>query len=239
MKIILTLLLTLTTSFSCVCDDKELANGLAEAGAVCAKKGNAEQAIEILYRALVYDKNCGLALYELAKYYEKQGDTITAAQLFQRAACHLVDTEKRMLSETKAKLLNPSYAKLNAAMDEYARSLESISIRSASRSVTEAAVDRTNAILLSEVLPKNKMPVFVIKTEPPVGMFIYKGPWWTSDFEIKEDLTFMRIPVMIGGKWSFEGKTLKLVHSDKTVDVLVANSHGFSNARVTLVRKEK
>ena len=89
------------------------------------------------------------------------------------------------------------------------------------------------------VLENAKLNAVAQTEKEAIGTYRYKGPWWESEFEIKEDKTFMRIPVMIGGKWTFDGKTLRLVHSDGTVDLLTPNKTGCSNARVSITRKKE
>src|SRR4051812_9213992 len=123
MKSIIILWFILVTSI--LASDSDLANALAEAGALHATKGHTEQARDSIYRALVYDKECSIALFELAKIEEKEGDKKYAITLYIRALPGLTNS-RRDVAETKIKFASPIAAKASAIMEEYARGLDRI-----------------------------------------------------------------------------------------------------------------
>src|SRR5579872_3499485 len=62
------------------------ASALADVGVGFAAKGNQNRAKEFFYKALVYDENCPIALYELAKIFELEGDNVSAVNFYVKAA---------------------------------------------------------------------------------------------------------------------------------------------------------
>ncbi len=226
--------------FSCAsASDSDLANALAEAGAACAAKGEIEKAKDSLYRALVYDLNCPIALFELAKIEEKSGDKKYATALYVRALPGLVHSRKDF-ADSKIRLLVPIHAKVSAAMDEYIRGLDRITQSKPDNAVLDAILKRVEVLHFETLvsLPKTPYLYQLMQGERDVvGIYRYKGPWWESEFRISADKTFIRVPVMIGGTWKVDGKTLRLKHSDGTLDILTQDKNGYSNARVFITRQ--
>lgn len=116
-------------SFLAACSDSDadLAAALAETGAIHAVKGHPEQAKDALYRALAYDMTCGVALFELAKIADKEGDLKTAGELYRRSLGCLPSGSAKSQAESRYMTLNPIAGKMALLFKDYARSLEVLS----------------------------------------------------------------------------------------------------------------
>lgn len=146
--------------------ERNLADGLAAAGAVNLTKGNTALAKDLFYKALAHDDTCPDALFELAKIVDKEGDASTAGDLFQRAALNYAqdnkptNAAKRAEAEKRAHTLNPAAAKLCVLFEEYATDLDKI-VKKLPDALTEAsALERVNELQLPAVLPPDKLPKF-------------------------------------------------------------------------------
>lgn len=204
MKTIVLLISLLSTAV--FCSDADLAAALAETGAIHAAKNHPEQAKDALYRALVYDPACGVALFELAKIMEKEGDPKTAAIFYQRAIPALRDSSRRVVAWDRIKTLNPYAVRLTAAMEDYSKGLEAVVIKNPNRQVLGSVESRISAIRLSDFISPSKMPqLSVVKrlllADKEARLV---GRWEKSDgsyIVLKKDktLTFSADPN--GGKW--------------------------------------
>ncbi len=123
--------------------EQSLAEALAATGIQYIKSGRIEQAKDAFYRALAHDENCGTALFQLAKIYEKEGLKNDAANLYSRALDRLKDQQKAD-AESRVKALNPSAYKLSVAFQEYSRSMSDISSRYSDSQTQDAIAMRLN-----------------------------------------------------------------------------------------------
>src|ERR1043165_1151922 len=163
--IVLMALASITAALSAA--DRNLADGLATAGTTLAAKGNSSQAREMFYKALAYDEDCPDALFELAKIFEKEGNTPTACDFYQRAALVYAQdnkpatTAKRVEAERRVKALSPSAPRLTAVFEEYAQDLDRLVKKAPDTLTIDAASDRVTELKLSSVLAPEKMPKFL------------------------------------------------------------------------------
>jgi tetratricopeptide (TPR) repeat protein len=146
--------------------ERSVADGLTAAGVAYVAKGNASQAKDLFYKALVHDENCPDALFELAKLIEKDGDNTLASDLYQRAIVQYTQDNKpanagkRAEAEKRLRALNPAQPKLNAAYEEYAQDLDKV-VKKLPDTLTEAsALERINDLKLSTLVAADKMPKF-------------------------------------------------------------------------------
>ncbi|MEI6233017.1 MAG: hypothetical protein WCT04_08190 [Planctomycetota bacterium] len=161
----LTLVLSVCVSVACAAE-RALADGLTAAGVATASKGGVAQAKDMFFKALAHDDTCPDALFELAKIVDKEGDSATAGDLFQRAALiyaqegKAANATKRTEADKRAKALNPAAAKLAAAYEDYVLDLDKI-VKKLPDPLTEAsALERVNDLQLPSVLPPDKLPKF-------------------------------------------------------------------------------
>ncbi len=246
------MLVALLGSASALSSDRSLiAEALSGAGEVNLKIGKTQSAKDLFYKALANDEGCLSAEYNLGLIFEKEGDKNNAISFFYKVISHQEASNKKALAIARLKILDPFFGKLALILDDYSRSLDDVSKRSGvgSALIEEVAI-RASSLKEIGILPESRLPVppakrivpeEIEKIDSPIGVYVYRGPWWTSDFEIKKDKTFMRIPIMIGGTWIFDEKTntLHLTHSDGTRNTLSLTKSGFSNSSVVLTRKNK
>lgn len=226
----------------CISGDAEVARAMASSGAALALKGSTDKAEDLLCRALAIDSNCGEAMFELAKVYDLKKNHKLSAELYFQCVSKVEDKAKSAYAMSRLMVIDrPSYD-LIVTMERHAKSIEDVVKRFPDKITLDAAQADLKKIDVASVIPKSSAPSLdkvkiVYPQSPVVGMYYYVGPWWKSDFDVRENHTFMRIPVMIGGTWTVDGETLKLKHSDGTLDVLTRNANGYSNSRVSITRK--
>lgn len=240
----LKLILLFTLAFPVFSSETETATAAAFTGAGIAQlyKGNVDTAKDWFYRALANDISFGPAEYQLGLLCEKENKKPEAAHMFNRACQHLPAGAQRTSAQNKLRALEPLQARLSIALDEYARGLEAMNRRNLTDpDLEEELFARGEVVKKTGVLPDSRPTLIKNIVTPPAvtGTYVYKGPWWTSDFEIKADKSFMRLAFNIGGTWYIDEKTnaLHLIHTDATHDVLLATKDGYANKRITLTRK--
>ena len=74
--------------------DKDLAAALASGAAKLASESKNEKAKEMCFKALANDEDCAEALFELGKLYEKEGQSIAAADFLVRASREFAKDDK-------------------------------------------------------------------------------------------------------------------------------------------------
>ena len=156
--------------------DKETAAAYAHGAAKAVSDGKTELARDICYKALAQDEDCPEALYELGKIFEKDGNTVSAADFLVRASRELGKQEgahpefasKRLDAETRIKRLNEYAAHFTSLLADYTMELNTITKKSPDALTVEEACDRADALNLREVLPPEKGPKFErAATAPP------------------------------------------------------------------------
>ena len=177
--------------FSLSAADRNLADGLAAAGAAHAAKGNVAQAKDVLYKALAYDTSCPDAVFELAKIFEKEGNMVAAGDFFQRASvlysqeAKPANDTKRAEADRKVKALNPYAARLIAIYEDYAQELAKVVKKSPDSLTHDTAVDHVKELNLTAMLAADKVPLFYKdalavasqpKAKPPSGNGNSSGP---------------------------------------------------------------
>ncbi len=151
----------------CGAEDVAVANAMAAAGAVHASKGNIEQAKDYFYKALANDENCGEALYELARLFEKEGQPVVAGEFYERALVQLSQDKrtamaaKRADAERRLKAVNPLAVKLNGYYEDYARDLDRLASKLPDSMTLAALTERAEQLKLDKILPAEKAPKFL------------------------------------------------------------------------------
>ena len=148
--------------------DRETAAAYAASAAKLATDGKPEKAKELCYAALAQDENCPEALYELGKIFEKDGNSITAADFLVRAGREFGKGEganpalstKRLDAERRVQNLNPYAMRLATTFAEYTAELNAITKKSPDTFTLEEACDRVDALKLRAMLPPDKAPKF-------------------------------------------------------------------------------
>lgn len=153
-----TIIFLLILQLGALAEDTVLAQALVKAAAAQLAAGRPQMAEDALYRALVYDEQCGAAWLALAKLREKIGDKLEAAALYQRAARALTDRSAVTYAESRACALNPCYEKIQAAFKEYAYNLEANFKAHPDAITLDACSERMNALRLTTTLRPESAP---------------------------------------------------------------------------------
>lgn len=152
-------------------EDRAVAQAMAAAGAVHASKGNDEQAKDYFFKALANDENCGEALYELGRLYEKEGNPVLAGEFYERAAVQLAGEKKPALAakradaEKRLKAVNPLAVKLNGYFEDYARDLDRVASKLPDSMTLAALTERAEQLSLAKLLPPEKTPKFLAEAK--------------------------------------------------------------------------
>ncbi|HYF48526.1 MAG TPA: hypothetical protein VEJ63_03930 [Planctomycetota bacterium] len=165
MKKLMTIFAAAAMAACSVADEREAA-ALADTG-VALLNTSKEKARSCLLRALVHDSRNPVALYELGKLYETEGDTTAAANFLSRAATELGMREKnnpayaskRADALRRLQKLNPYAAQYTAHMEEYAAELGKIVKKSSDAMTIEEASRRVETLSLGRVISADKMPL--------------------------------------------------------------------------------
>jgi hypothetical protein len=138
------------------------ADALAEAAVSFIEKGKVDKARDILYRALAHDEQCALAIYELGKLFQADGDTISAVDFLQKAILEMQNRPEysSKVNDAKARLqtLNPYAGNFTRVFEEYADSLGQACKRSNDSVTCTEALNRVQHLHMAEFLPADRMP---------------------------------------------------------------------------------
>ncbi|MFH0939179.1 MAG: hypothetical protein V1899_07860 [Planctomycetota bacterium] len=165
LMLFITLLVMSLVSTGFSADDKT-ADALAAGGIDLIVKGNSEKGKNLLFKALAYDADCPLALHELGKLFEIEGNRIAAAQFLSRAVVELgkrqkIDiafASKKMDADRRLRQLNPYAGNFITLLEEYAQDLTNISKKIPDSLTAEEASQRISALHMADILPKEKLP---------------------------------------------------------------------------------
>ena len=178
--------------------DEKLAEAFATSGMKLLNEGKAEKAREMFLRALGYDEACGVALYELGKMFEGEGNAVAASDFLSRAVTELGRDEKakpeyamkRQDAERRLQKLNVHAGALKSYMDEYATELGRIYKKNPDSLTAEEAHNRMRELALSNYVsklpdipppaPKQKSRGKEKLEMPPDVERVLKTSGWTS-----------------------------------------------------------
>lgn len=155
------LLLTVGLSLPARASDKDLAEGFANAGVEQLAKGKPE-ARQQFYKALGYDSDCAIALHEVAKLMEAEGNNAAAAEFYAKAIVELAKDEKnssrKMHAQKRLMALSPGSMLLTAELESYAAELGRIANREKDSVTAEDARARVDSLRLGSLIAAEKMP---------------------------------------------------------------------------------
>jgi hypothetical protein len=138
------------------------ADALAEAAVSFLAMGKVDKAKDVLYRALAHDENCPLAIYELGKLFQTEGDNVSAVDFLQKTVVLMQNKPEysSKLVDAKARLqtLNPYAGNFTRVFEEYASDLGQICKRSNDSITCTEALDRVQCLHMAAFLPADKMP---------------------------------------------------------------------------------
>lgn len=165
MKLLSGIVLFVLLSVSAVSGNEREAAMLADTG-VTLLATSKEKAKDFFYKALAHDANCPIALYELGKLFETEGQNVSAADFFGRAALAFAKGEKvdpafaakKSDAQRRLQKLNPLAMQYNWAMEDYAAEITKITKNSPDSLTLEEAHQRVDRLELYKVLPPEKMP---------------------------------------------------------------------------------
>ena len=123
MKLLTSITLFVLLSASAVWGNEREAAMLADTG-VTLLATSKDKAKDFFYKALAHDGNCAIALYELGKLFEAEGQNVSAADFFGRAA----------LAFAKGEKADPSFAAKKSDAQRSSRSTSLLGIRRTSSS---------------------------------------------------------------------------------------------------------
>lgn len=145
-------------------EDEKLASALADVGIGFAVKGNVEKAKDSFYKALVYDESCPIALYELGKIFEGEGDTSSAANFYVKAAQGF-NVSPLPAFKTKAadcafriQKLNRFASQFTVLMESYAQDLGKIAAKYSDDATQTEIQNKMAAINLTSLISQEKIP---------------------------------------------------------------------------------
>ena len=238
MKILIATMLFISASI--LAGDPAVAEALTKSGIDQESKGHYEQAESFFFKALANDDKCFLAMYELAKLYDRAGDKKLAICFYQRSLPGL-DLVKKSDAMSKIKSINPYAVKLVELMDGYAKSLEDIVRKNPDRTTSEAIWNRVDEIELSNYVSATKL-INIDKRN--ISRFVLNpvGKWLKSTgsvMTIKEDHTLEMDGVP--GKWVVSGNTLSIDFSKfwGHVDCTINGTVDFSLDKASFTRVKK
>jgi hypothetical protein len=165
MKLLTSITLFVLLSVGAVwCNEREAAM-LADTG-VTLLATSKDKAKDFFYKALAHDGNCAIALYELGKLFEAEGQNVSAADFFGRAALAFAKGEKadpafaakKSDAQRRLQKLNPLAMQYNWAMEDYAAELTKVAKNSPDSLTLEEAHSRVEKLELYKILPPEKMP---------------------------------------------------------------------------------
>ncbi len=150
------------------------ADGLALAGEGYLASNKVEKAKDTFFKALVHDENCPVALYELAKIYQKEQNTAAASDFFSRAihqmengvGAHPEFAGKITDAKTRLLAVNPYAAQFTGAMEDYAQDIGRVVKKNNDTITNEEAYSRVQVLCLASIIPANKMPEITRATPP-------------------------------------------------------------------------
>lgn len=165
-RLLLCLLLTAATLATLTCARAGEADGLATAGEAYLTNNRVEKAKDAFFKALFHDENCPVALYELAKIFQKEGNTAAASDFFNRAihqmengvSAHPEFASKITDAKTRLQAVNPYAAQFSGAMEDYAQDLGKIVKKDNDALTNEEAYSRVQVLCLASIVPASKMP---------------------------------------------------------------------------------
>jgi hypothetical protein len=160
------LVLSVVCAGTVLAEDAKMAEGLASSGADLVGKGKVEKGKDLLFRAFAYDANCPLALYELGKLFEAEGNARAAADFLGRANVELAKGEKanpdfaqkRGDANRRLQKLNPYAMQFGSLVEDYAQELNRIMKKVPDTLTAEEARNRVDVLNLAALLPKEKLP---------------------------------------------------------------------------------
>lgn len=146
--------------------DSATATALAMAAGKLAEGGKLEQARENLYKSLAHDPNCGEALYELGKLFEKDGQLTAAGNFLALASRELLRVEtdnpaaatKRKDADRRVLALNPAAAQMRQAMADYSDELAQITRKLNDALTHDEVSDRIQSLSLERYVGTEKLP---------------------------------------------------------------------------------
>ncbi|MFH0937755.1 MAG: hypothetical protein V1899_00490 [Planctomycetota bacterium] len=163
------LLLTVLASacFRLAAEDVKLAEGFAVGGVDLIAKNKIDKGQQLLFKALAYDNNCALALYELGKQFEEECNLVSAADFLARAVVELAKGEKnrkdyvakRADATRRLQKLNPYAIQISLLLENYAQDLIKINQKNSDGLTAEEISNRLDLLNLTSVLPKDKIPI--------------------------------------------------------------------------------
>lgn len=141
--------------------DDAVADALCCAASAHASSGQIERARTVYFQALALDDRCGEAYFGLGSLMEGR-DHYAAGCYYKRAAVCLKNEVKASIAVSRMRNFDPSAGKLMALIDEYVRGVDSI-VSSRTDSLTrDEAVKRLNALKIDELLPRARLPQFML-----------------------------------------------------------------------------
>jgi tetratricopeptide (TPR) repeat protein len=149
------------------------AGGLAETGVALLAAGKTEKAQTMFYKALAYDSDCAVALYELGKMFEAESNSISATDFLTKAlvalakdkAAHPDYGAKLQEATRRLQKLNPYALQYNKLIEDYARNLCLLTKKCPDRLTAEDVSRRVDALGLDTLLPMDKLPAMLLFAE--------------------------------------------------------------------------
>jgi len=146
-------------------DEKE-ALALAETAVDLLNRGRTDKARETFFKALAHDENCPVALYELGKLFEVEGQNAKAADFLNRAVTEFGKAEKntpawsgkKMDAMRRLKTLNPFAAQFTYLLEEYSTELAKVARKYPDTLTIEEAARRVDTLEMASYLPDDKLP---------------------------------------------------------------------------------
>lgn len=205
-------------------DDAALSDGLLKAGVALANRGRAEQAEQMLWRALAYNERCTTAYVELARLTERGGDKDGAVALYRKALMLDPSPAERRDVETKIRILSPLFSKLDQALLEYAKSIAKIRDAHPMDGLVLGEIEsRSRSLLIKDRVPKPPTiaPILVEKRDL-TGKWMGSNPAWTrpSIVDLRSDGSFLMLDKHLVGTWRFTNDDLTLEWSGYPADTL-------------------
>jgi hypothetical protein len=154
-------------------DDKALAEGLADVGSSFVAKNDLGRAKKNFYAALAHDENCPIALYELAKIFENEGDTVSAINFYVKAAqeCNRSSNAtvkaKAQDCERRVQKLSPYATQFTTLMEGYAQELGRIATKNTDAPTLAEAQNKVRTLNLMTIVAPEKIPDIIKPSNKP------------------------------------------------------------------------
>lgn len=143
--------------------DRKMAEALANSGVELLDKNKAK-AKDLFIKALAHDDTCPIALYELGKMFDAEGNSSAASDFISRALLELTNSGKpeyeSKIKDAKFKMqkLNPQSEELTVMMEAYAQELGEVVKKSPDSLTVQEIAKRIKSLNLASIVQASKLP---------------------------------------------------------------------------------